>query len=243
MKDYFSERARQYATFRPTYPDELYRFIVGHLQSSDAAWDCGTGNGQVARALSKQFDQVYATDISQRQIDEAYRAANIFYSVQSAEKTDFPDSFFDLIVAAQALHWFDVPAFYKEVVRTAKPGAWLAVWGYSVCTVNAEIDFHFTKFYNETVGPYWDEARKLIEGHYQSLPFPFEEVQSPAFSITVHWTAAKFAGYVGTWSATQKFIKVRGTDPVPELMRKILPLWGEAMPVRFPVFLRLGRVN
>lgn len=243
MKDYFSGHSKQYATFRPTYPDELYRFIFGHLKTFDAAWDCATGNGQVARVLATQFEKVFATDISPQQLEHANKADNILYSVQPAEKNDFPNKTFDLITVAQALHWFDLDAFYREVNRTSKPGAWLAVWGYSHCSINPEIDFHFLKFYRETVGPYWDAARNLVEEQYQPIPFPFEEVKSPAFSIKVNWTVEEFAGYLGTWSATQQYIKKKGFNPVPEVMEKISPLWKDKLEVMFPVFLRMGKIG
>lgn len=243
MKDYFSGHAKQYAAFRPTYPDGLYRFIFGHLKSFDAAWDCATGNGQVARVLATQFEKVFATDISRQQLEHAHQANNIVYSVQPAEKTDFPDKTFDLITVAQALHWFDLDAFYREVNRTAKPGAWLAVWGYSQCTINPEVDSHFLKFYRETVGPYWDSSRKLVEDQYLSIPFPFEEVKSPAFTINLHWTVEEFSGYLGTWSATQKFTREKRFDPVPEVMEKISPLWKDKLQVTFPVFLRMGEIG
>ncbi|MFN3839876.1 MAG: class I SAM-dependent methyltransferase [Cyclobacteriaceae bacterium] len=241
-KDYFSRQAKRYAAFRPTYPDELYRFIFGHLKSFDTAWDCATGNGQVARVLAAQFDTVYATDISKQQLDEATPAKNISYSMQPAERTNFPDKSFDLITVGQALHWFDIPAFYKEAIRTAKPGAWLAVWGYTNCTINPIIDLPFLKFYHETVGPYWDTARKLVEDRYQSIHFPFEEVQSPSFAITLQWTAEEFAGYLSTWSAIQRFINVKGYDPIPAFMETIRPQWENKKAVRFPVFIRLMRL-
>lgn len=242
-KDYFSSHSKLYATFRPTYPDALYRFIFGHLQSFDSAWDCATGNGQVARVLAQHFDKVYATDISQQQLDNAFPGANIFYSCTPAEKSVFPDQCFDLITVAQALHWLHTTEFYNEVRRTAKPGAWLAVWGYAICTVTPAIDFHFMKLYRETVGPYWDAARQLVEDEYRNIPFPFEEVITPKFTIDVRWTADEFAGYLTTWSATQKFIKANGFDPVPEAMKKIKPHWPGKLPVKFPLFLRLGMVR
>ena len=46
-KDYFSSQSKAYATFRPSYPDELYEFIFRHLKNRTTAWDCATGNGQV----------------------------------------------------------------------------------------------------------------------------------------------------------------------------------------------------
>ncbi|MBO9702916.1 MAG: class I SAM-dependent methyltransferase [Sporocytophaga sp.] len=42
--------------------------------SKEYAWDCGTGNGQVAYELAKTFENVFVTDISKSQIDHARRA-------------------------------------------------------------------------------------------------------------------------------------------------------------------------
>ena len=62
MKDRFSNHAKQYASFRPTYPTELYNFIFSHLDHFDIAWDAGTGNGQVAADIAKRFEKVLATE-------------------------------------------------------------------------------------------------------------------------------------------------------------------------------------
>lgn len=242
-KDFFSGHSKLYATFRPTYPDALYEFIFKHVTHFNTAWDCGTGNGQVARYLSTSFKRVFATDISTQQIEHAFKADNIFYSINSAEQTDFQNHQFDLITVGQAMHWFDIEKFYREVKRVAKPDALLAVWGYTVCTINTEIDIHVLDFYFNIVGPYWDSARKIVEEEYRSIPFPFEEISSPQFFIEVEWSADEFAGYLTTWSATQKFIKEKGFNPVPDVMNKIEPLWKNKMKVKFPIFLKLGRVN
>src|SRR5689334_20990349 len=114
MKDNFSSQSEKYQQFRPTYPDELYTFLFAQVDSKEVAWDCGTGNGQVAKELSKQFRLVYATDISENQIKNASRADNITYQVESAEQSSFPDKCFDLVTVAQAIHWFDFDAFYRE---------------------------------------------------------------------------------------------------------------------------------
>ncbi|HEY5392662.1 MAG TPA: class I SAM-dependent methyltransferase, partial [Hanamia sp.] len=106
MKDNFSLHSDKYAKYRPTYPLEFFKYLNSLVPNKQNAWDCGTGNGQVAFELSKTFDHVFATDISQSQIDNALRSDNISYSVQPAEKTNFKDHRFDLIVIAQAIHWF-----------------------------------------------------------------------------------------------------------------------------------------
>ena len=193
--------------------------------------------------LAKHFKQVYATDISSEQVKHAHQEKNIVYKVEPAEQTSFANNQFDLITVAQAMHWLQPEGFFREVTRVAKPGAILAVWGYANCFVNSEIDKQFLHFYQHIVGPYWDKARVLIEQQYQPISFPFEEMPSPPFQIQVNWNLEQFAGYLTTWSATQKYIHTTGADPVPEFIRHIKPYWNKVMPVTFPVFLRLMRVK
>ena len=86
MKDNFSKQAHLYFRFRLDYPQQLYDFLLHHLSDKKIAWDCGTGNGQVATKLSAYFEKVFATDISTKQIENASKKGNIFYSIQEAER-------------------------------------------------------------------------------------------------------------------------------------------------------------
>ncbi len=97
VKDKFSDRSEFYKKYRPTYPEEFYEEILKLTTGRNECWDCGTGNGQVAAELSKYFNKVYATDISESQIDNADKRDNVIYKVERAEKTTFRDSQFDLI--------------------------------------------------------------------------------------------------------------------------------------------------
>lgn len=243
-KDLFSGHANLYAAFRPTYPEELYQFIFQFVPGKGIAWDCGTGNGQVAQRLAQTFTKVYATDLSEKQIAEAVRHPNIEYSVSSAEKTSFPDSTFDLITVAQALHWFNTDAFYREVRRVASPDATLAFWGYGNITINAELDAHIQHFYSRVVGEFWDSARHHVETEYRDIPFPFTMIESPRFHIQQRWTLDHLCGYLESWSATQRYIAERHSNPVKELRSVLRASWGaeDTLTVRFPVFLKLGRV-
>ena len=244
QKDYFSSHSSIYAAFRPTYPDGLYEFIFKHVKERRRAWDCATGNGQVASYLANHFKEVYATDLSQQQLNNAITAANIVYSMSPAEKTSFQDHEFDLITVGQALHWFNLEEFYKEAKRVSKPNAVLAVWGYERCSVNTEVDALFSDFYINVVGPYWDPARKLIENEYKGIDFPFEEIPSPRFQINVEWTHEHYTGYLSSWSATQKYIKANGVDPLSKFIEKLKLVWEprSVRSVSFPVFLRLGKI-
>ena len=129
-KDLFSEQSKIYARFRPTYPKELFYYILQFVEERKTAWDCATGNGQAAKVLADYFEKVEASDISQAQINNAVRKPNIQYHICPAEQTAFADNSFDLITVAQAYHWLNWKKFHDEATRVGKPNAVIAVWAY-----------------------------------------------------------------------------------------------------------------
>ena len=129
MKDNFSHASEKYAQYRPVYPEALYEFLLSKVKVRDVAWDCGTGNGQVASVLAKHFRKVYGTDISENQLKHAIQKENIIYAKEDSANASFPSDFFELIIVAQAIHWFNFERFYDQVFRTAKDNAvFAAVW-------------------------------------------------------------------------------------------------------------------
>lgn len=243
MKDRFSDQARQYAAFRPHYPNELYDFIFHQVKSFELAWDAGTGNGQAAQVLAARFRKVLATDISAKQLEQAVKKENIVYEVAS-HTTQLVDQSVDLVTVAQAIHWFNRPAFYAEVKRVLKPGGIVAVWVYGLLRISPAIDPLIDDLYTRVVGPYWDPERKLIDDELKSMEFPFEEVTAPPFSMQFEWKLGQLEGYLNTWSATQKFVRENSVNPVDELVRAVAgKLSQQEFPVKFPLFLRLGSVG
>lgn len=244
IQDNFSELANMYARFRPLSPASLFHFLYEHVSHFDNAWDVGTGNGQVATVLAEKFAHVAATDISQEQLLRAVAKENIHYEVARAEQTDFPDHFFDLITIAQAIHWFDFDAFYKEVKRVAKPGAIIAAWTYVLVRIDAETDTAIQHLYTQVLGDSWDEERKYVDAAYTTIPFPFEEIEAPVFEIKDEWNLEQFLGYLGTWSAVKHYKAKYNIDPIEAARPLIAATWdaNELKTVTFPVYMRIGRV-
>lgn len=245
-KDNFSTQAALYAKFRPKYPAELYDFVLEKVKSFNTAWDCATGNGQVASRLAETFEQVFATDISQKQLDNAHQAENIHYSIAQAEKTAFPDNTFDLITVGQAIHWFDFERFFQEVRRIAKPEAIFAAWGYGTLTIdNAQANTLFQDFYQTQIGEYWDSERRFIDEEYRSIPFPFEIIESPTFAMEYEWTLAELEGYLNTWSSVQKYIKIHHENPVDAFIESLRAIYKstDIFMVNFPIFMKMGEVK
>jgi SAM-dependent methyltransferase len=243
-KDNFSRQASLYKKFRPTYPPALYEFLLNLVPNRECAWDCGTGNGQVAVELAKYFTHVKATDISEKQLQQAPVLDNIEYRLLPAEKTDFPDNSFDLITVGQAAHWFDFESFYPEVNRVAKPNSILALWGYGLLSITPAIDAIIHHFYTEVIGPYWDAERKHIDAAFTTLPFPLHELPSFTGAIEQVWTVADLEGYLNTWSSVQAYMQKHGENPVEACMVEIRKVWeaGGELPVHFPIFSRIGRI-
>jgi hypothetical protein len=62
--DHFSNHARRYEAYRPTYPDALCFYLDSLVIVNDLAWDCAAGNGQAAVKLTPYFRSIVAFDAS-----------------------------------------------------------------------------------------------------------------------------------------------------------------------------------
>jgi SAM-dependent methyltransferase len=242
----FKTVAREYANFRPGYPPELFAWLARISPSREAVWDCGCGSGQASVALAEHFARVHATDVAPEQIAAAKPHPRVSYSVAPAEHSGLADQSVDLVTVAQALHWFDVTAFYAEAARVARPGALLAVWNYPRPQfVDAELDRRFFAFYSQIVGPYWPPERRHIEAGYKTLPFPFAEIETPEFGLELDWNLEQVTGYASSWSATARYRKALGADPMPQLRDSLVEAWpaaGASVPIRMPIGLRVGKL-
>lgn len=234
FKDHFSKQASGYAAYRPGYPPELIEFLASVAPARGVAWDCGCGSGQMSVPLAAQFTRVIATDASAEQIARATPHPRVEYRAATAERSGIANASIDLIVVAQAAHWFDLPAFYAEVRRVARPGGVVALVTYDLLEVDDEIDRIVRDFYASLD---WPPERGMVEDGYASLPFPFAEIEAPQFFMRADWTADQLIGYVHTWSG------VKDVDPAP-FERAVRPRWGDQMrAVRWPIAMRVGRIE
>src|SRR5437870_12319458 len=186
FKDHFSKQAAGYAKFRPRYPQQLFDYLGSIAPSRQLAWDCGTGNGQAAIGLASLFDRVIATDASAKQIAKADPHERVEYRVAPAENSGIESETIDLIMVAQALHWFDLPRFYEESRRALKANGVLASSAYNLLHIEPAIDEVVNRYYFEVVGLFWPPERALVE-KFEELPFPFPEIKTPSFEMIAQW--------------------------------------------------------
>ena len=243
--DHFSRVASEYASRRPGYPDELFGYLAGLLSRRELAWDCAAGSGQATLPLARWFRQVVGTDASAEMLSRAPAHPQIQYRVARAEQSGLGSTSVDLVTVAQALHWLDVDRFYAEVERVLVAGGVLAAWTYGRNQLDDEsLDRVLQHFYDHVVGPYWPPERCHVEAGYRTLPFPFPELVPPSFAMEAEWTLPELLGYVGTWSASQRFREIEGREPVELLGSGLTAGWGppdRRRRIFWPLSLRVGR--
>ena len=242
FKDHFSKQAADYAKFRPGYPQKLFDYLGSIAPSRTLAWDCGTGNGQAAVGLASVFHRVIATDASEKQISNAQPHERLEYRVARAEESALESASIDLIMVAQALHWFDLDLFYDEVRRVLKKNSVLAASAYNLLHIQPAIDEVINRYYFEVVGPFWPPERVLVE-KFDELPFPFFEIQTPSFEMIAQWNLEHLVGYLRSWSATQRFMAANQRDPLEQIIDELRRAWGNPQEVRtvlWPLILRVG---
>lgn len=133
----------QYIKYRPEYPAALFsRIFAFHeahspVPSFHTALDlaCGPGNC-VGPLLNQGFQKVYASDLNEAQlkvVSARFKGDDRVVVKQSrGEELDWiEDASVDLIVVAEAFHWFDQARFFEAAARVLKPGGTLAIWLYS----------------------------------------------------------------------------------------------------------------
>jgi SAM-dependent methyltransferase len=135
-KQRFSSRVAAYVAARPRYPRE----IIPHLRDAIGLaprWhvvDLGSGTGiscELFLAHGSRVTGVEPNAAMREAAEQSLRGfAAEFASVDgSAEATTLPDACCDLVVAAQAFHWFDIDAARRETVRILRPNGYaLLIW-------------------------------------------------------------------------------------------------------------------
>lgn len=245
--DHYSKQSQDYARFRPTYPPALYEFVVGQCGEREFAWDCGAGNGQVACCLADHFSRVLATEPSAEQLSHARAHPRVEYRQTKAEVSGIAAKSVDLIAAGSAVHWFDIPAFYQEVRRVAKPGAVIALWTYAPLLLgDSPLSEWIGDYAQGTVGEHWPSGKHLFFGEYKTLDFPFDEIETPPMELPVNWSLEQLYGWVTTWSATVLYEETLGHDPLEGAKEELLERWpvadGKTTTLRLPIYWRVGRL-
>lgn len=246
MQDnFFAEVAGQYARFRPQYPEPLFDYLAALAPGRNVAWDCATGSGQAASSLGRRFQRVIATDISTELLAQTVPQRGVAYHRADAAASGIAAGAVELVTVANAMHWFHGDAFTAEVRRVLRPRGVVAAWCYAYAAITPPIDRATRRLHDEIVDPFWIAPNRLVERGYRDLDFPFAPLAAPPLAMTSQLDLLQLEGYMRTWSASVKYQRQHGVDPVGLVHDELLAAWGEpSMPrlVHWQLHLRVGRV-
>ena len=243
--DHFSGVAAQYAASRPRYPDELFKWLASQVPTRSLAWDAGCGTGQASGALAAHFAHVSATDASSAQIARAEAHPRVTYAVCGEQNPTLANGTVELVTVAQALHWFNRAAFYREVSRVLAPQGLLAAWTYELAQITPDIDAPIQSWYRDVLGDDWPPERKHVETKYRDIDFPYQQIQTPPFAMSVLWTRAQFVAYLRIWSAVTAFSTRTGGEAIRVLEPALEATWPDGVVhlVRWPLAVLAGRAS
>ncbi|KAF7555575.1 hypothetical protein G7Z17_g2096 [Cylindrodendrum hubeiense] len=205
-----------------------------------ALLDLGCGHGVATRELAPHFGRAIAIDPSAGMIAQAAQTTKdpkvSFRQGNSEDLSFIPDKSIDLVVAAQAAHWFDYTKAWPELSRVVKPGGSLAFWGYkdNIIIGHSRANKIFDKFcYGdgevveglEGMNQYWerpgrDILRDLLrvvippESHWQDVKRIMYDVDKDTVDVAGPETAwmrkslnlGQFEAYARTFSSYQGWI-------------------------------------
>ena len=145
----FSNRAQDYASYRPSYPAIAIDTILNGL--GDPAQlviaDIGAGTGISSRLMADRGVKVEAIEPNIAMRQSATPHPRINFRDNTAEQTGLPDQSVDLVLCCQSFHWFNKPVALAEFHRILKPSGRVALmWN------DRNLDDPFTKAYSDLVG-------------------------------------------------------------------------------------------
>ncbi|WP_028240358.1 class I SAM-dependent methyltransferase [Stutzerimonas azotifigens] len=240
----FSARADGYAQFRPRYPAPLFDWLAAQCRTHRRALDIAAGSGQASRPLTRHFEQVLACDASEAQLRAARPWTGMHPIAADAERLPLAARSADLVVVAQALHWFATPEFFAEAERVMAPGGLFCAWCYSLVSLSPPIDALVAELHGVTLAGYWPEGRASVDAGYRDLTPPFQRLPVPQFAITADWRLEHLLGYLRTWSAVERWSRQHARDPLAELEPRLRATWGDPERLhqaRWPLHFIAGR--
>ncbi len=242
FRDHFSHDSAGYAAHRPTYPEQLAEWLARESPARTLAWEAGCGSGQLSPLLAGRFERVLATDASAQQIAAASAHPRVEYRVAPAEASALPDRCADLVVAAQAAHWFELERFYAEARRVARPGALLALVSYGKTRIAPDLDPLIDEFHDHTLAGHWPPERAHVVDGYARLSFPFERLAVPELAIEREWGIEELLAYVRTWSGVVALLRAGKAAELERFEVRLRALWGARRLVRWPLTLLAARL-
>jgi len=154
--------------------------------------DVGCGPGMATRIFSKHFDLAIGADPGESMIKlatelggETAKGEPVRWVISTAEEIDKIEGLekgsVDLVIAAFAAHWFDMPKFWAAAAEVMKPGGTVALWtsyrevAEPKTPEEAKVRAVFNSFHKNVIEAYAVEGGKISSNGYRDLILPWSD--------------------------------------------------------------------
>lgn len=192
FRSYGKDESKRYAQLRLAYHPSVYESIIAHHTSTggklDSLLDVGCGPGLATRDLAAYFNHGIGIDPGESMIEVAQSmdiktstSEPVTFKLTSAEEmAGIEDNSIDVITAANAAHWFDMPAFWKRAAQVLKPGGSVALWTSGEMVAHSDtpnfvkINEAFKRWQKDYLEPYYGVGNFLVRDQYRGLGMPWD---------------------------------------------------------------------
>jgi SAM-dependent methyltransferase len=227
----FSTKVADYLRSRPDYPRALFDELAASCRLSEGSVvaDVGGGTGLLTKGLLQKGYRVIVVEPNSemRQAADRLLGGNTRYSsvAGSAEAMPLASGSTDLVTAAQAFHWFDVPRARTEFLRVLTPQGQVAlIWNDRVPDdrLNLALDEISTEF-----GGAKRAALVAHEKERSDVPRFFGAAQPAQFS----WPHSQFLDEEGLTALvfSRSYIPGRASSDAPKVASRISDLFKRFM--------------
>lgn len=167
----FGGVAQEYDAGRPGYPAAAVRWLVRDAQ---VIVEIGAGTGKLTASLVAPGAAVVATEPLPEMLQVLRRTVPAASAVAgAAELIPLRSGVADVVVAAQAFHWFDGAATLRSAARVLRPGGAVAlVWNSRDVRIDWVAELSEIIGGSEQMAPGWDDC---------FIGSPFEPLESTRF--------------------------------------------------------------
>lgn len=159
----FSNRVENYVKYRPNYPKEMLKLFRDemNLTENSVIADIGSGTGISSKVFLENGNTVFGVEPNKPMREAAEEFLKGFPKFQSldgtAENTNLPDNSVDLVIAAQAFHWFQPEKTLVEFKRILRVNGYVAlIWN------ERELDTNdFLREYEKLLQKYGTDYEKV----------------------------------------------------------------------------------
>jgi ubiquinone/menaquinone biosynthesis C-methylase UbiE len=170
----FSNRADDYAKYRPSYPHTAINAIFAELgePTNLVVADIGAGTGISSRLVADRGARVWAIEPNATMRSAAEPHSKVDFCEGTAEQTRLPDQSVDIVLCCQSFHWFEPNAALTEFHRILKPAGRVALM-WNDRDRNDEFTNQYTEVIRKAVDPRYFEridrkasnAQELAQSH------------------------------------------------------------------------------